>query len=200
MRISGSGYIGMGFSGYSSVKLSIKGTDTTSANQCLICYDSSEVTSLLRVRNDGLIGCGNTTNSPYNYATTGRSAIYDSSGNFGYLVSTRESKANIESIKSIDYINQLNPVQFNYRKKDIDTNEYTDELYDNITYGFIADEVEKVNKDLVFYNSDGTTLAGVEYNSMIAIVIKGYQDQQLRIEAQDVKIEELKQIVATINK
>jgi hypothetical protein len=35
---------------------------------------------------------------------------------------------------------------------------------------------------------------------MIAIVIKGYQDQQLRIEAQDVKIEELKQIVATIKK
>ena len=52
---------------------------------------------------------------------------------------------------------------------------FTDELYENINYGFIADEVEKVNKELVFYNKDNT-LAGVEYNSIIAILTKAIQE------------------------
>jgi flagellar biosynthesis chaperone FliJ len=50
--------------------------------------------------------------------------------------------------------------------------------------------VEKVNKDLVFYQEDGVTLAGVEYNNMIAILTKAIQEQQAQIE-------ELKKIVAT---
>jgi hypothetical protein len=133
------------------------------------------------VRNDGFILTGNISASPYNNSTTGRTMVIESSGGLGYLVSTRESKANIESIKSIDFINQLNPVSFNYRKKDKDTNTFTDELYDNTTYGFVADEVEKVNKELVFYNEDGS-LAGVEYNSIIAILTKAVQELKAEIE------------------
>jgi hypothetical protein len=108
--------------------------------------------------------------------------VIDASGVLGYLVSTRESKANIESIQNIDFVNQLNPVQFNYRKKDNETNEFTDELYENVNYGFIADEVESVNKELVFYNEDGT-LAGVEYNSMIAILTKAIQELKTEIDS-----------------
>jgi hypothetical protein len=126
-----------------------------------------------RVRGDGYINVGTLT---YNNGTTGRTCVIESSGFLGYLVSTRESKANIESIVSIDFINRLNPVQFNYRKKNIESNEYTDELCDNITYGFIAEEVEKVNKELVFYNENNGKLAGVEYNNMIAILTKAVQE------------------------
>jgi hypothetical protein len=110
--------------------------------------------------------------------------IVESGGGLWYLVSTRESKSNIKSITNVDFISQLNPVQFNYRKKNDFTNEYTDELYDNVTYGFIADEVEKVNKELVFYNEDGS-LAGVEYNSIIAILTKAVQE--LRLELNELK-------------
>ena len=46
-------YSGIGFSGYTSVALAIKGTDTTSSNNALICYDSSTTNSLFTVRNDG---------------------------------------------------------------------------------------------------------------------------------------------------
>ena len=53
MRINASGYIGIGFSGYSSVALAIKGVDTTSSNNAFICYDSTASTSLFTVRNDG---------------------------------------------------------------------------------------------------------------------------------------------------
>jgi hypothetical protein len=150
---------------------------TTDSSEYVLDARNSTPSTLFFVRNDGAIYTGTASASPYNSSQTGRTAILASGGLLGYLVSTRESKANIESIKSIDFINELNPVQFNYRKKDDKTNTFTDEVEDNITYGFIADEVEKVNKELVFYNEDGT-LAGVEYNSMIAILTKAIQEQQ----------------------
>jgi hypothetical protein len=150
-------------------------TSDSSANAVYV--ENSSLAGLFLIRNDGLFFVGTSANSPYNNALTGRTPILAASGVLGYLSSTRESKGNIKSINNIDFINQLNPVQFNYRKKNNDTNKFTDELEENITYGFIADEVEKVNKELVFYNEDGT-LAGVEYNSMIAILTKAIQEQQ----------------------
>jgi hypothetical protein len=171
MRITSGGNIGINNTGASDTKLLIYSGGTTSATYSINASNSSG-TALFYVRSDGYINVGTTT---YNNATTGRTCVIESSGFLGYLVSTRESKANIQSIKSVDFINQLNPVQFNYRKKNNETNEYTDELYDNTTYGFIADEVEKVNKELVFYNDNGT-LAGVEYNSIIAILTKAIQE------------------------
>ena len=71
-------------------------------------------------------------------------------------------------------------ILFNYRKKNNESNTFTDELYENINYGFIADEVESVNKELVFYNENGN-LAGVEYNKMIAILTKAIQELKQEI-------------------
>jgi hypothetical protein len=158
----------------------VRGSSATSAETALYMDNSNGIT-LFSVRNDGFINSGTASVSPYNNSTSGRNMVIESSGGLGYLVSTRESKSNIKSIQNIDFLNQLNPVQFNYRKKDNKNNTFTDELYENINYGFIADEVEKVNKELVFYNQDGT-LAGVEYNNMIAILTKAIQEQQKQIE------------------
>jgi len=179
MRITSGGNVGIGTTAASAGRLVVTSANNTSGIYAAIFADSSGA-DLLLVRGDGAIFTGTRTNSPYNLSTTGRSAVIESSGALGYLVSTRESKANIESIKSIDFINKLNPVQFNYRKKDNINNVFTDEIYENITYGFIADEVEKVNKELVFYKEDGT-LAGVEYNNMIAILTKAVQELEARI-------------------
>ena len=189
MVITSGGNVLIGTTIGSTTRLFIKGSDATGSNNALYIQNSTPA-DLFIVQNDGVIYTGTLASSPYNNAQTGRAAIIASSGILGYLVSTRESKANIESIKSIDFINQLNPVQFNYRKKDTYTNEFTDELYDNITYGFIADEVEKVNKELVFYNEDGT-LAGVEYNSMIAILMKAVQEQNKIITSLNDRINKL---------
>jgi hypothetical protein len=150
-----------------------------SSDTSFLIQKANSATTYFYVRGDGFVNAGTFT---YNNAVSGRSMIVESGGGLGYLVSTRESKSNIKSITNVDFISQLNPVQFNYRKKDNLTNEYTDELYDNVTYGFIADEVEKVNKELVFYNEDGVTLAGVEYNSMIAILMKAVQELKAEIE------------------
>jgi hypothetical protein len=174
------GNVGIGVSPASANRFVVKGEGTTGSFNAISLQDSG-ATDLFYIRCDGYINSGLKSVSPYNFSTSGRSMVVDSAGGVGYLVSTKESKSNIESIKSVDFINQLNPVQFNYRKKDNITNAFTDEVYDNITYGFIADEVEMVNKELVFYNEDGT-LAGVEYNNMIAVLTKAIQEQQAQIE------------------
>jgi hypothetical protein len=172
--MSSAGQVAIGDSVNSAYQLLIKSTTSNSSSYALILRNSNP-TNLFYVRSDNYINVGTGAVAPYNYGTTGRSAILELDGSFGYLVSTRESKANIKSISNIDFINKLNPVQFNYRKKDIESSIYIDEIYENINYGFIADEVEKVNIDLVFYNQDGS-LAGVEYNNMIAILTKAIQE------------------------
>ncbi len=183
--IASSGNVGINTTDLASVKLRIKGNGTSSSAFTLFAEDST-ANVLFYVRDDGYTNTGTRALSPYNNPLPGsRTVNVDASGNLGYLVSTRESKENIESINDISYIFNLNPVQFNYRKKDSLTNQYTDELNENINYGFIADEVEQVNKELVFYNilEDGTKkLAGVEYNNMIALLTKAVQQQQNLIE------------------
>ena len=191
MRITSGGNVGIGTTDLTTVRLRVKSTTTGSSNFVLYTEDSA-ADALFWVRDDGLIDTGSRANSPYNYAATGRAMIVESNGYIGYLVSTRESKSNIESIKSVDFINKLNPVQFNYRKKDNITNAFIDEVYDNITYGFIADEVEKVDKNLVFYNEDGITLSGVEYNNMIALLVKSAQELNKKLELQQAQVKELK--------
>jgi len=178
MRITSGGNLLVGATTDDGGKLTIKAAGNTSSYYAIVVRSSTA--DLFYARADGYLNTGLQSLSPYFNSISGRSMVVDSGGGLGYLVSTRESKANIKSINGIDYINQLNPVQFNYRKKDNLTNEFTDDLYNNITYGFIADEVEKVNKELVFYNGD--ELAGVEYNSMIAILTKVAQEQQVQIE------------------
>jgi hypothetical protein len=163
----------------SNVKFKIRSSDQSSSNYAFLIDNS--IGDLIEIRNDGLFNVGLAANSPYNYNVTfsPRTAGLDASGGLGYIVSTRESKDNIESLKNIDYINKLNPVSFNYRKKNNDNTEYIDEVYEDIYFGFIADEVEQINKDLVFYDNlkDGTKkLAGVHYNSVIAILTKAIQE------------------------
>jgi hypothetical protein len=186
MRITSGGNVQIGGTTATDAKLFVKGSSTTSSNFAILLYNSTP-TDLFFVRNDGLTNFGVVTNSPYNYNVTysPRTAGLDASGGFGYITSTRESKGNIKTIQNIDFINQLNPVSFNYRKKDSDKNKFIDELYEDVYYGFIADEVEKVDKNLVFYDDlkDGNKkLSGVHYNSMIAILTKAIQELKAEIE------------------
>jgi hypothetical protein len=153
--------------------------------------------TILGLRNDGLVYFNTLSSAPYNYNVTynPRTAGLGQGGDFGYITSIRESKGNIESITNIDFINQLNPVSFNYRKKDTNNKEFIDELYEDVYYGFIADEVETIDKNLVFYDDlegGGKKLSGVHYNSMIAILTKAVQELNTKLDAANVEIEALK--------
>lgn len=185
MRILSGGNVAIGMTGYSDTRLTVRGVDATSSNFALTVQNGSPA-NLFYIRNDGLFVSGTLSLSPYNFDPGGRVMYVNSLGQIGSTSSTRESKIHIKPITSVDYIMQLNPVSFYHRIQDTETRTYTDEYFDEIKYGFIADEVEKVNLDLVFYNEneDGTKkLAGVEYMSMIAVLTKAVQELSAKVTA-----------------
>jgi hypothetical protein len=183
--------VGIGTLGSSNARFTVAGSDSTASNFSVVFNNNT--TTMFFLRNDGYMYFGLEPNSPYNIAQSGRTCILASNGSVGYLSSTRESKTNIANLNDISWLYQLNPVSFNYRKKD-DENNYTNEAENEKWYGLIADEVESVNEDLVFYKTkeDKTKeLAGVEYNKLIAALVKGMQEQQAQIETLEARITEL---------
>jgi hypothetical protein len=186
MRITGGGNVLINqTSGATNVSLKIRGVNQTNANYSFLIDNA--VTDLFYVRNDGIILTGSAANSPYNYGMGGTlRAIYSNdAGILGYNNSTRESKTNIESLQDASWIYNLNPVKFNKRKKD-NLGNYTDEVYENQDYGLIADEVEAVHPDFVFYDikEDGTKkLAGVEYEKLNIILLKAVQELSAKVSA-----------------
>jgi hypothetical protein len=113
---------------------------------------------------------GNTVASP-------RTLFIASDGELGGISSVRESKTNINAINS-NWLMQLNPVSFNYRKKDNDgiyTNEYFNELF----YGLIAEETELINKEICTY-TDGK-LVGIEYSKLVPVLVKAIQELSAKI-------------------
>jgi len=184
MRITSAGdvYIGSSTTNKSS-RLVVYGEDTVGNYYALRCYSvGSDI--LFGVRTDGYINSGTFTNSPYNLVRTGRVMMVDSSGGVGYQSSTRESKTNINNLTDISFLYQLNPVSFNYRKTEEISNTFTDEYNEDLHYGLIADEVEKVNKELVFYNEKNgqKEVAGVEYGKLTAVLVKAIQELTARVQ------------------
>ena len=166
-------------------RVHVKGASATSSDHSIFCVNSSASTSF-SVRNDGYINTGLLAVSPYNYSATGRAAILDSAGGFGYLASVRAAKTNIENLSDISWAYNLNPVKFNYRKKD-ENNQFTDAFEAEKYYGLIAEEVEQVNKELCFYDNDGT-LRGVSYDKLTSVLLKAIQEQQAIITALTTRI------------
>lgn len=183
MRITSGGNVGIGATGYASTRLLVRGSTSTSSSYTVNLENSGTFVTFA-VRDDGFIETGTRSVSPYNNATTGRTMVVESGGGLGYLVSTRQSKTNIEQLTDVSWLYKLNPVSFNYRKKDSEM-KYTEEFNKEKWYGLIADEVEIINKDLVFYNTkedNSKELAGVEYTKIISALVKAVQEQQAQIE------------------
>jgi len=179
MRITSGGDVGIGDAGSSATRLTIKGSGATSATNAIAIYNSS-ATTLFYMRNDGLIYTGTAALSPYNYGG-GSSILYvGSSGQLGVGSSTRESKTNIQYLNDVSWLLSLKPASFNKWERDEEGN-FTDQ-YDPITnYGLIADDVEEVKSDFVFYDQNNK-LAGVHYDRLIAPILKLVQEQQAQIQ------------------
>jgi hypothetical protein len=124
---------------------------------------------------------------------TNRDVFVDNAGVVGYVSSTRESKTNIENLQDIDWLYALNPVTFNYRKRD-DDGEYTDEIDGDIQYGMIAEDVEQVRPDLCFYDEiDGEQhLRGIQYSKLIPVMLKAMQQLKTQLDEAKTEIEALK--------
>ena len=132
---------------------------------------------------------------------TNRDLYVDSTGLFGYVSSTRESKTNIQPQEDVSWLLDLQPVTFNRRKKekvfihDAPTVEkYSDDFYEEVEYGLIADDAEGINKELCFYDiEDGKkVLRGVHYSKLTTPILKLVQQQQQAINELKAQIQELK--------
>lgn len=134
-----------------------------------------------------ILGNGNITLNNTVYGNTvgssPRTLYIDSPGGIGGISSVRESKKNIENVSDVDWVYQLNPVTFNYRKKDEEGN-YTEETYEDLNYGLIAEDTAPIADFLINYNDkeDGTKeMVGIEYPRLIIPLLKAIQEQQVLI-------------------
>ena len=130
-----------------------------------------------------------------NTATATVRTLYIGSDYFlGGVSSIRASKKNIENISNIDWLYQLNPVTFNYRKKD-STGSYTENIYNDLNYGLIAEDTAPIADFLINYNdkADGSKeMVGIEYSRLITPMLKAIQELSAQIKELQTEIQTLK--------
>ena len=126
---------------------------------------------------------------------TNRDLYIDNTGLIGYVSSIRASKTNITPLTDTSWLDALTPVAFNYRKKDED-GAYTDEANTTLEYGLIAEEVEGVNPELVFYDEtkDGLALRGVSYNKLMVPLLQRIQTLTARNDALTARVAALEAV------
>ena len=109
----------------------------------------------------------------------------DANTGFYTNISDRKFKKDIESLPSVlPKMMQLNPVS--YRMKN--------QLTNDMTFGFIAQELQKVFPDAVkTFDNKGTL--GISYTHLIPLTVAAIQEQQKTIEKQQQQIDELKKLV-----
>jgi hypothetical protein len=110
--------------------------------------------------------------------------------NGSQLTSDARLKTNIQTLpNSIDLIMKLNPVHYT-KKNSIESTDYA-----KTENGFIAQELQKVLPYLVIEGTDKDKILSVDYNSIIPVLTKGIQEQQLLIKAQQKQIDEMRLIL-----
>jgi hypothetical protein len=149
-------------------------------------------TERFNITEDGVMYCGGVYNTTV--GATNRDVYVDNGGVVGYLTSIRASKINIANLSDVNWLYQLNPVTFNYRKKDKGT--YTDEADGPVQFGLIAEDVETVKPELCFYDvleGGGTELKGVSYSSLVTPLLKAVQQLKDELEVAKTRIAALEQ-------
>jgi len=190
-RITAAGELMVGTTGPNAgERLHVKGAgNTASTYNCY--FENSGGSRVFSFEDAGKFTTGTLADSPYNLVVgaTNRDLFVDNAGAIGYVSSVRASKTNITPVSDTDWLLQLNPVTFNFRKKDADGN-YTDEADGPVKHGLIAEEVEAVNADLCFYDDEdkGGALRGVNYSHLITPMLKLIQKQQAAIAALEAKV------------
>jgi uncharacterized coiled-coil protein SlyX len=145
----------------------------------------------------GVAGENNTTrigNIDSTAFTTGGFFLYEVNGAIGIFTSSRKYKDDIKPIdKASETIYSLNPVTFRAKPQSDPSRPRG--------YGLIAEDVEKVNPDLVSHGQKD--ILTVRYESINAMLLneflkehKKVEEQEWRVEEQEAKITQLKSMVA----
>jgi hypothetical protein len=119
----------------------------------------------------------------YNVALTGSPVVVNSIGRLGVTTSSARFKEAIKPMdKASEAILALQPVTFRY-KKELDPEGIPQ-------FGLVAEEVEKVNPDLVVRDADGIVYT-VRYEAVNSMLFNEFLKEHRRIEEQDKRIYQL---------
>jgi uncharacterized coiled-coil protein SlyX len=122
-------------------------------------------------------------------AVSGSTAVVNSSGKLGVVTSSARFKEVIKPMdKASEAIIQLNPVTFRY-KQEIDPGGIPQ-------FGLIAEEVEKVNPNLVVRYEDGKVNT-VRYEAVNAMLLNEFLKEHHKVQEQEANILHLKAVVST---
>ena len=118
----------------------------------------------------------------------GMQAVYvDSSGKLGALVSSRRFKKDIRPMNTAsEALFALEPVTFHY-KKQIDPAGARN-------FGLVAEDVEKVNPDLVLHDKEGKPHS-VRYDQVNAMLLNEFLKEHRKVEEQAATIAQLKKTI-----
>jgi hypothetical protein len=149
----------------------------------------------------GVAGESNTTHirNVYSSVASGRAVYVNANNKIGTLVSSRRFKDEIKPMdKASETILALKPVTFRY-KKEIEPN-------GAIMFGLIAEEVEKVDPDLVTRNDKGEAEA-VRYDAVNTMLLneflkahRAFVKEQRKVDQQEVTIGQLKKQVEALTR
>ena len=121
----------------------------------------------------------------FGVTSAGATAVYvNSLGKLGTVVSSRRFKEEIKPMdKTSEAILALKPVTFRY-KHDIDPTR-------SAQFGLVAEEVEKVNPDLVVRDGEGKVNT-VRYEAVNAMLLNEFIKEHSKVEQQEMAITELR--------
>jgi len=115
---------------------------------------------------------------------SGVGVIVGTSGQLGTVVSSARFKTAIKPMdKASEVILALKPVTFRY-KEELDPDKVPQ-------FGLIAEEVEKVNPDLVVHDGNGKSFT-VRYEAVNAMLLNEFLKEHRRVEEQQATIAELR--------
>ncbi len=121
----------------------------------------------------------------WNQSSPGGTTVFvNTDGKLGITLSSRRFKEEIEPMgKGSEAILALQPVTFRYKKQFDPTN--------TVQFGLVAEEVEKVNRDLVVHDKEGKPYT-VRYEAVNAMLLNEFLKEHRKNEEQEKTIAELK--------
>jgi uncharacterized coiled-coil protein SlyX len=138
----------------------------------------------------GVAGESNTTRigNIYSSIANGRAVYVNSDNKIGTLASSRRFKEEIKPMgKASEAILALKPVTFRY-KKEIDASRTKQ-------FGLIAEQVEKVNPDLVTRDEEGKPET-VRYDAVNAMLLNEFLKEHRKVQEQEAAVSKLTSTVA----
>tara|TARA_Y100000768_G_scaffold355494_1_gene309212 strand:- start:67 stop:1314 length:1248 start_codon:yes stop_codon:yes gene_type:complete len=138
----------------------------------------AEMLEVIRAKYNGNVGIGTSTPGSYRLGVNG--AIICASV---VQTSDKRFKKDIHSIDNgLDIISKLNPTSYYFRNE-----EFTDRTFSKeLSYGFIAQELEEVLPELVKEDAQG--YKAVNYTGIIPILTSAIQEQNALLEEKEVEL------------